>query len=91
MEVSSRIFGPAFQRTPHYALKRIAFVPTMSTPLEFDEKKFWIALFCIMVKRETSTVNAITESFTPSPSGGERYNYKTGIKKANPQSINSFL
>ena len=72
-------------------MRRPVLFPTMNVALEFDEKKFWIALFCIMVKRETSTVNAITESFTPSPSGGERYNYKTGIKKANPQSINSFL
>jgi hypothetical protein len=32
----------------------------MSTPLEFDEKKFWITLFSIMAKREAANANAIT-------------------------------
>ena len=54
----------------------------MSTPLEFDEKKFLMALFSIMAQRETATVSAITESFVPSvSSGGEWYNFQTRIKK----------
>jgi hypothetical protein len=81
-EVPSRIFWPAFVPKPHYTLKRPAFIPNLSTPLEFDEKKFWIALFSTMVRRKTAPANAITESFAPSVSfGGECVQFQTGIKK----------
>jgi hypothetical protein len=65
----------------------------MSTPLEFDEKKFWIALFPTMAQRETTTVNAMSESFVPSVSSGWRVvQFKTGIKKgANPQASAAFF
>jgi hypothetical protein len=88
---SSRICGPEFLPTPHYTFKRLAFIPIMSTPLEFDEKKFWITLFSIMAKREAANANAITASFVPFISShGERYTSKRISEKDESRTASSF-
>jgi hypothetical protein len=63
-----------------------------STRVEFDEKKFWIALFSIMAQREAENANAISESFVPFVSScGERLIPNGYKKRANPQGISIFL
>jgi hypothetical protein len=35
----------------------------MNIPIEFDEKKFWMALFSIMAQREAANLNATAHPF----------------------------
>ena len=57
----------------------------MSTVLEFDEKKFWIALFSIMAEREAANANAIDRPFAPIVACWGVWHNSEGIsKRANP-------
>jgi hypothetical protein len=65
----------------------------VSTVLELDEKKFWIALFSVMAKREAANANAIDQAFVPLFFVvSKRHDSKRDIRKGNPpNAATSFL
>jgi hypothetical protein len=66
-------------------IEEASIISTVSTVLGFDEKKFWIAIFSIMAKREAANANAIDQPFVPFvPSCGERHNSERISKRRMP-------
>jgi hypothetical protein len=46
-------------------IKEASIISIVSTVVEFDEKKFWIALFSMMTRREAAKANATSQPFVP--------------------------
>jgi hypothetical protein len=64
----------------------------MNTPLEFDEKKFWIALFSIMAQRGAANAKRNHRVFVPFISSyGERTIPNGFPTQANPKASKSFF
>ena len=58
-------------------IEEASMIPIVSTVLEFEKKKFWIALFSMMARREGTKANATSQPFGPFvASCGEWHNSK---------------
>src|SRR5258708_38822210 len=58
----------SFMNTPRGAalhIEEASMIPIVSSVLEFEKKKFWIALFSMMARREGTKANATSQPFGP--------------------------